>query len=258
MPSEEEQRAVYTRLVRAMNGLPLAVRTLDVDGEKRFTEFTGPYDPNPFLGERGLRLSFARPDLFGAQLRALASASREGPVRILLPMVSTRSELRKAREMIEAARKTAPGNNISVGVMIEVPAAAIMADLFAAEVDFIEIGTGDLTQYVLAVDRRHPRLAHMADDLHPAVLRLIARTADAARSAGVRVGVSGGMASNARAAPLLIGLGVDEISAAPSNVPLVKQRVREVDAGRCRSVASRALDHAEADDVRTLLWAEGM
>lgn len=258
MPSEEEQRAVYTRLVRAMNGLPLAIRTLDLDGEKRFTEFAGPYDPNPFLGERGLRLSFARPDLFGAQLRALASASREGPVRILLPMVSNLSELRKAREMIEAARKTAPGDNITVGVMIEVPAAAIMSDLFAAEVDFVEIGTGDLTQYVLAVDRRHPRLAHMADDLHPAVLRLIARTAEAAKRAHVKIGVCGGMASNARAAPLLIGLGIDEISAAPSNVPLVKQRVREVDAGRCRAVATRALDHAEADDVRTLLWAEGM
>jgi multiphosphoryl transfer protein len=257
-PTEDEQREVYTAMVRAMNGLPLAIRALDPDGDRRAGDYGAPREANPLLGERGVRFAFARPDLFAQQLRALAAAATEGPVRLLLPFVTALADLRKAKALVEAARKAAGSPDLTVGAMIEIPAAAIMADRLAAEVDFLAIGTDELTQYALAVDRRHPRLAHLADDLHPSVLRLIRETTKAADAAGIPVGVTGSLASNARAVPLLIGLGVRELSATVAVVPIVKQRVRELEAERCRSVATRALACAEADDVRTLLWTEGL
>lgn len=258
VPSEDEQREVYRALVRSVNGLPLSIRTLDPEGERRLTDGTA-RETNPLLGERGLRFGFSRPDLFAAQLRALAFAALEGPVRLLLPMVTTPGDIRKAKALVDAARKAVGGApELTIAALIAVPSAAMVADRLASEVDFLAVDTDDLSQYALAVDRRHPRLAHLADALHPAVLRLIARTVEAAEAAGRRVGVSGTLASNARAVPLLVGLGVRELSAAVNNVPIVKQRVRELNAERCRVLAARALDCAEADDVRTLLWTEGL
>ena len=213
-----------------------------------------PPEDNPQLGVRGIRLGLARPDLLRAQLRAILQVQPAGQCRIMLPMVANLDELRQARALLEEARvglgHSAP---VSLGIMIEVPSAALLADTLAAEADFFSIGTNDLTQYVLAMDRLNPALAKQVDAFHPAVLQLIARTVEGARRHGRWVGVCGGMASVPLAAPVLVGLGVTELSATAAAVPRVKAAVRELTMPACQAVAREALAQASAGAVRALL-----
>ncbi|WP_247879239.1 putative PEP-binding protein [Azospirillum brasilense] len=252
-PDEEEQFAAYRTMVRAMNGLPIILRTLDIGGDKNVPYLRMPAEGNPFLGVRGIRLCFEREDLFRTQLRAMLRASVEGPVRIMYPMIATPAELERAKAITEAVRRELDVPRVELGIMIEVPSAVMMADRLAREVSFFSIGTNDLTQYVLAMDRLHPVLAPQADGLHPAVLRMVERTVDAARRAGIWVGACGGVAGDPAGAVLLSGLGVTELSVAIPAVPSVKARLRAIAMADAERTAREALDCADAAEVRALV-----
>jgi len=252
-PTEEEQFEAYRTMVRAMNGLPIILRTLDIGGDKNVPYLRMPAEENPFLGVRGIRLCFEREDLFRTQLRAMLRASAEGPVRIMYPMIATPAELAKAKAITEEVRREVGADPVEVGVMVEVPSAVMMADRLAREVSFFSIGTNDLTQYVLAMDRLHPVLAPQADGLHPAVLRMVERTVAAARAAGIWVGACGGIAGDPAGAVLLAGLGLAELSVAIPSVPAVKARLRTIAMAEAESAAKAALDCADAGEVRALV-----
>ncbi|QCO06722.1 phosphoenolpyruvate--protein phosphotransferase [Azospirillum argentinense] len=252
-PDEEEQFAAYQTMVRAMNGLPIILRTLDIGGDKNVPYLRMPAEGNPFLGVRGIRLCFEREDLFRTQLRAMLRASVEGPVRIMYPMIAAPAELERAKAITEAVRRELDVPPVELGIMIEVPSAVMMADRLAREVSFFSIGTNDLTQYVLAMDRLHPVLAPQADGLHPAVLRMVERTVDAARRAGIWVGACGGVAGDPAGAVLLSGLGVAELSVAIPAVPSVKARLRAIAMADAERAARDALDCADAAEVRALV-----
>jgi phosphoenolpyruvate-protein phosphotransferase len=252
-PTEEEQFEAYRTMVRAMNGLPIILRTLDIGGDKNVPYLRMPAEGNPFLGVRGIRLCFEREDLFRTQLRAMLRASAEGPVRIMYPMIATPAELAKAKAITEQVRREVGADPVELGIMIEVPSAVVMADRLAREVSFFSIGTNDLTQYVLAMDRLHPVLAPQADGLHPAVLRMVERTVAAARAAGIWVGACGGIAGDPAGAVLLAGLGLAELSVAIPSVPAVKARLRTMAMAEAESAAKAALDCADAAEVRALV-----
>jgi phosphocarrier protein FPr len=253
-PDEEEQAQVYERIVRALGPERiLVVRTLDVGGDKPLAYLPIGTEANPFLGERGIRLTLARPELFRAQIRAVLRASRAGRVAIMFPMISTLAEWREAREMVERERAALGVEPIQIGIMVETAAAAMLADRFAREADFFSIGTNDLTQYTLAMDRSNPRLASQVDALHPAVLRLIERTVQGAHAHGRWVGICGALAGDLQAVPVLVGLGVDELSADVPIVPAVKARVRTLSFEECRGTAREALDADDGAAVRALV-----
>ncbi|MDB6013076.1 MAG: phosphoenolpyruvate-protein phosphotransferase [Gammaproteobacteria bacterium] len=252
-PDEAEQTAEYQRIATALDGRPLTLRTLDIGGDKPIPYLPLPHEDNPALGLRGVRTSLWRPDLLRVQLRAALAIQPETQARVLLPMITDPAEIRTVRSMLDEERRgmgrTTP---IEVGVMIETPAAALMADRIAAVADFLSIGTNDLTQYTLAMDRGHPELASRLDALHPAVLRLIARTAAAALSHGRRVAVCGGLASDPTATPILIGLGVHELSVVPSFIPQLKTLISGISLDTCRELARQALELETAEAVRAL------
>ncbi|MDD9369858.1 MAG: phosphoenolpyruvate--protein phosphotransferase [Acidimicrobiales bacterium] len=252
-PDEEEQVAALTEMVRALNGLPLVVRTLDIGGDKQVPYIDLPAEEGSFLGIRGVRLSLARPDLFHTQLRAIYRASQAGPVSIMFPMIARLEDLDAAVDHAERARVEVGADPVDLGVMIEVPSAALMAAELAARVDFLSIGTNDLTQYVLAMDRTHPVLARQADALHPAVLRLIRQVVEAAAGSGAWVGVCGGVAGEPEGALVLTGLGVDELSVAVPAVAAVKARLRDVSRTAAEDLARRALTCTTAGEVRRLV-----
>jgi multiphosphoryl transfer protein len=252
-PSEAEQQTEYQQLADALSGRPLTVRTLDIGGDKPLAYLPMPAEENPALGLRGVRTSLWRPDLMREQLRAILGVEPHGQCRILLPMITEEAEIRTVRSMLEEARRGIGRREpIELGVMIETPASALMADSLAAQADFFSIGTNDLTQYTLAMDRGHTELAARLDALHPAVLRLIARTVEGAHAHHRRVAVCGGLASDPVAAPILIGLGVDELSAVPSIVPRLKAIIRKLTLPACVSVARQALEQSCAEAVRAL------
>ncbi|HEY3887070.1 MAG TPA: phosphoenolpyruvate--protein phosphotransferase, partial [Caulobacteraceae bacterium] len=252
-PSEEEQVAQYQAIATALGGLPLTVRTLDVGGDKPVDYLPIPPEENPALGLRGVRVSLWRPDLLREQVRAILRVEPHGQCRIMVPMVASLDELLAVRAVVDEVRAdlgyTTP---VQVGVMIETPAAAVTADIIAADADFLSVGTNDLTQYALAMDRGNPRLAAQVDGLHPAVLRLIAQAAAGAGRHGRPVCVCGGLASDLAAAPILIGLGVTELSAMPAVVPELKGLIRTLTLTACRNLAEAALDLTSAADVRAL------
>jgi multiphosphoryl transfer protein len=251
-PSEDEQVVAYETILRAMNGLPVILRTLDIGGDKEVAYLSMPAEKNPFLGVRGLRLCLQRQDLFRTQLRAIFRASRLGPVRLMFPMVTLPSELIQAKAIAEEVRREVGAEPVEVGIMIEVPAAVVLADQFAREVDFFSIGTNDLTQYVLAMDRMHPVLAPQADGLNPAVLRMVHQTVEAARGAGIWVGACGGIAGDPAGAMMLAGLGVSELSVSIPSIAAIKARMRGLAMSRLRELARRALDCQSAAEVRAL------
>ena len=251
-PTEEEQFTVYKAIAEAMQGQPVIVRTLDIGGDKPLPYIEMPPETNPFLGERGIRLCLNRPELLRQQLRAILRAAEYGHLRIMFPMVADMKELRKARAMVEEVRAELNAPPIEVGIMIEVPSAALMADVLAHEVDFFSVGTNDLTQYTLAMDRQHPILAGQADGLHPAVLRLIAQTVQAAHAVGKWVGVCGELGADPQAVPILVGLGVDELSVSVPAIPTVKAQIRTETMSHNRELAQRALACATAEEVRAL------
>ncbi len=258
-PDLEAQIAEYREALDALDGRPLVARTLDVGGDKPLAYWPVPQEDNPFLGLRGIRLALTRPEVLETQLRALLMASVGRPLRIMLPMVKDVAEFRTVRvlfdRLLEALPEAERATDVQLGVMIEVPSAALLAPSLAAEVDFFSVGTNDLTQYTLAIDRGHPELSAQADGLHPAVLRLIEMTVSAAHAQGKWVGVCGELASDAAAVPVLVGLGVDELSVSARQVPLVKARLREFDLEEARARAELALAQATAEAVRDALEA---
>ncbi|GAB4273817.1 MAG: phosphoenolpyruvate--protein phosphotransferase [Candidatus Promineifilaceae bacterium] len=251
-PSEDEQFTVYRDIAQAMQGQPVIVRTLDVGGDKPLPYIDVPPEANPFLGERGIRLCLNRPELLRQQLRAILHATQFGKLRIMFPMVADISEWRAAREIVAEIRAELNAPPVELGIMIEIPSAALMADAFAPEVDFFSVGTNDLTQYTLAMDRMHPALASKSDGLHPAVLRLIARTVEAAHAAGKWVGICGELGADPQAVPILVGLEVDELSVSVPSVPAVKAQIRTLQFKNVKSLAKQALQCATAQEVRAL------
>ncbi|RJO80029.1 phosphoenolpyruvate--protein phosphotransferase [Nocardia panacis] len=250
-PSVTEQEQVYRELAKTLDGRRIILRTLDVGGDKPLPYVTQAPEANPFLGERGIRLALAHPDLLRDQLRAIAAVAAEYPVSVMFPMVTTVEEVRAARALL---KEVAPQPlALEVGIMVEVPAAAAKAAVLAQHVDFFSIGTNDLTQYAMAVDRGNDTVATLADPLDPGVLRLIDLVC---RGAGrARVAVCGEIAADPVAVPILLGLGVTELSVAAPVVPLIKARVRELDHAACAAAAVRALSCESAAEVRALVDA---
>jgi phosphocarrier protein FPr len=229
------------------------VRALDIGGDKQIAYLDLPRENNPFLGVRGARLLLRRPDLMEPQLRALYRAAKGGrKLSIMFPMIALLEEVVALRAACERIRAELAAPPVPLGVMVEVPSAAILADRLAAHVDFFSIGTNDLTQYVLAMDRQHPELAAEADSLHPAVLRLVDATVKGAATHGRWVGVCGGVAGDPFGACLLAGLGVDELSMAPRDAPAVKARLRASNFADLQRLAAEALACDSADRVRAL------
>ena len=232
----------YTRAVKVIAPGQVIFRTLDIGGDKVDEQLASEQEPNPFLGWRGIRVSLGRRDMFKRQLRALLRAAAHGPIGIMFPMVSDVGEVRAAKELLaECANELSaegypPPQQVEIGAMIEIPSAALTADLIATEVDFFSLGTNDLVQYTLAVDRLNERVADLYSPTHPAVLRLIALTVEAARRAGIRVCICGEMAADVEVLPLLIGLGLDELSVSTGQIARVKHAIRKLNASECRSI----------------------
>jgi phosphocarrier protein FPr len=258
-PTESEQYAIYMAVAKAMKGRPVIIRTLDVGGDKPLSYLTVAGEDNPFLGERGIRFCLAHTDVFKRQLRAILRAAQEENIRIMFPMVAHLAELRVARALVEEVRKELSKEKITcdkpvkTGIMIEVPAAVAMADQLAREADFFSIGTNDLTQYMMAADRGNAAVAHLSDSFHPAVLRMVRTTVEAGHTAGIPVGICGELAGKPDAAPLLIGLDLDELSMSAPCIPEMKAAIRILSAETCRNLAKKALDLDDGDKVRHLL-----
>lgn len=256
-PSEDEQTGIYRSMLEVLGpGRPMIIRTLDVGGDKPLPYLAMPHEENPFLGERGIRLGFDQPELQRTQFRAILRAASAGKLRVMFPMIGRMEEIRMAKAMLEEERQQLGIPPIEVGIMIEVPSAAVMAEQLAQEVDFFSIGTNDLTQYTLAMDRGHPKLAPYIDGLHPAVLRLIADTVKGAEQHGKWVGVCGGIGSDPQGVPILIGLGVKELSVSVNAIPSIKAQIRGLSLADCRQLATRALAQETAPQVRALVPLE--
>ncbi len=254
-PDEATQEAEYRRVLDGLDGRPLVVRTLDVGGDKPLPYWPIAKEENPFLGVRGIRLTLQRPQIMQAQLRALLRSADSRPLRIMFPMVGSVEEWRAARDMTERLRLEIPVADLQLGIMIEVPSAALLAPVLAKEVDFFSVGTNDLTQYTLAIDRGHPTLSAQADGLHPAVLQLIDITVRAAHAHGKWVGVCGELAADPLAVPVLVGLGVDELSVSARSIAQVKARVREFSLSEAQGLAQQALAVGSPAEVRALVEA---
>ena len=258
LPTEDEQERAYRAVAEELGGRPLTLRTLDVGADKPLPYLPLEREPNPNLGLRGIRLGLSHPELLTAQLRAALRVAADHPLRVMIPMVATVDEVRRARELLDAARASLVAGGvpmperIDVGIMVEVPAAALLVEAFVPLVDFFSIGTNDLAQYVLAADRGNAEVAALADAMHPSVLRLIDRVVRAAAEGGRSVAVCGELAGDLLAIPLLLGLGISELSLAAARIPLAKQAVRATDLGAVRRLAARALAAGSAAEVREL------
>ncbi len=259
LPDEEEQYAVYRAIAEAVAPRPVILRTFDIGGDKFVSSFQLPAEMNPALGLRAVRLALSQPEVFMVQLRAMVRASAHGDVRVMVPMVASLTEMRSVRQLMARAqaevdaRGQARAEHIPIGMMIEVPAAAVMADVFAREAEFFSLGTNDLVQYSLAVDRTSRSLARLASPLDPSILRLMRGVAKAAADADIPVAVCGAVASEVLAAPLLIGLGLRELSMEAAAIPEVKAALARVTVAECEEVAAKALACETTEDVEYLL-----
>lgn len=254
-PSEDEQAQIYTDIAASLKpGQPLVIRTLDVGGDKPLPYLPIAPEENPFLGERGIRVGLDRPEILRTQSRAILRAADAGArINVMFPMIATLEDFRRAKAIFEEEREALGVAPVPVGIMVEVPSVAVMAPQFAAEVDFFSVGTNDLTQYTLAMDRGHPKLAPQVDGLNPAVLGLIGQAVVAAHAAGRWVGVCGGIASDPQAVPVLVGLGVDELSVSVPAIPSVKAQIRNLTLTQCQELAAQALTRDSAASVRALV-----
>lgn len=252
-PDEDVQEKEYRHVLDTLAGRPLVVRTLDVGGDKPLPYLPIDAEENPFLGVRGIRLTLRKPQLLRQQLTALVRAADDRPLRIMFPMVGRIEEWRAAKAILDEVLLKHPCPNLEVGIMIEVPSAALIAPLLAKEVDFFSIGTNDLTQYTLAIDRGHPVLSGEADGLHPSILMLIDQTVRAAHAQQKWVGVCGELAADPKAVPVLLGLGVDELSMSASSIPLVKAQIRQLNFADCQRLAQQALKCESAPAVRSFV-----
>lgn len=254
-PDEDEQFESYRKVAEACNGQSVIIRTLDIGGDKSFGAVDYPDEENPFLGCRAIRFCLKNPDIFKPQLRAILRASKHGNVKLMYPMVSGLTELRQANAVLEECKAELQAEGaefneaLEVGIMIEVPSAALSADLLASEVSFFSIGTNDLIQYTIAVDRVNDQIAHLYKPTHPSILRLIQMVVKAAHDKGIWAGVCGEMAGDVVLTPLLLGLGVDELSTAPAIVPRVKKAVQSLDIETCRAMAGRSLGMSSASEI---------
>ncbi len=258
-PSEEEQYESYAEALSGMGGRPVVIRTLDIGGDKDIPYLNLPAEMNPFLGWRALRMCLDRPEILRTQLRAIYRASVHGKAKIMFPMVATIEEVRAARDMVaEVTREfdrlgTPYGSGVEVGIMVEIPSAAVMARSLGGAVDFFSIGTNDLTQYTMAVDRTNERVARLYDALHPSVLRLIALVAEGAGANGIWAGMCGELAGDPLATGLLVGLGLTELSVSMPLIPRVKENVRSLTMKTAREIADRVMAMDTAGEIREYL-----
>ncbi len=261
LPGEQEQFEAYRAVAQTMKPRPVIIRTLDIGGDKKLPYLEIPEEVNPFLGWRAIRLCLDRRDIFKTQLRAILRASHYGLLRIMYPMISSVEEVRQANCVLAQAREELEqeglpyDRDMQVGIMVEIPSAAVIADLLAREVDFFSIGTNDLIQYTLAVDRMNERIAHLYEPLHSAVLRLIKNVIDASHQAGKWTGMCGEMAGDAVAAPILLGMGLDEFSMSPGSIPRVKKVIGALSYQEARQIAERALQMENPEEIRNWLQA---
>jgi phosphotransferase system enzyme I (PtsI) len=259
MPSEDEQYELYRAVVEAVAPRPVTLRTFDIGGDKFASSFQLPAEMNPALGLRAVRLALSRPDVFLTQLRAMIRASSHGDLRIMVPMVASVQELREVRKLLVRAMQEVDfagqpyAKHIPLGIMVEVPSAVVMADVLAREAEFFSIGTNDLIQYTLAIDRGNRSLAPLASPFHPAILRMIRQVARAAAAYGVPVALCGAMASDPLAAVLLVGLGLRELSMEAAAIPEIKEALRRVSTSDCERAAEAALALDTAEAVEELI-----
>jgi phosphotransferase system enzyme I (PtsI) len=255
IPTEEEQFKAYAAVAKKLKPRPVVVRTLDIGGDKFLSELDVPQQMNPFLGWRAIRFCLARPDIFKSQLRAILKASIYGKMRVMYPMISGLDELRQANALLEDCKRelkresAAFDENIEVGAMIEVPSAALTSDILAREVDFFSIGTNDLIQYSLAVDRVNEKIAYLYEPAHPAVLRLIKGVIDNGHKSGIWVGMCGEMAGDIVMTIILLGLGLDEFSTSPIASPEIKRIIRAITMTKAVDIASEALTLSTGKEV---------
>ncbi len=255
LPTEDQQAKIYSRIVKAVAPDSVIFRTMDIGGDKLPAELRGVAEQNPFLGWRGIRVSIERPDVFKTQLRAILRASAHGDVGVMFPLVSSLDEVRQAKVLVREAKAelvadgVAFDDRIEIGAMIEVPSAAIIADQIANEVDFFSIGSNDLIQYTIAVDRVNERVANLYQPAHPAIVRLLKTIIDAAHEAKIWAGICGEIAGELTLVPLLIGLGVDELSVGPFQVPLVKRAIRSLSTETCEALAREVLQMSDAGAI---------
>jgi len=255
-PDEEEQLTAYNQILDLMGQRPVVVRTLDVGGDKELPYLDLGQEANPFLGWRAIRMCLDQPDFFKIQLRALLRSSPGHDLRIMFPMIATLEEVRRAKTLLDEARSEVLASGylvdkkIEQGIMVEIPSVAVLADLFASEVDFFSVGTNDLTQYTMAAERTNEKVAHLGDACHPAVLRQIHSILRAAHSEGIWVGLCGELAGDPEAIPILLGLGLDEFSMAPASIPRAKAILRRWSKDEAAKLASEVLDYDSATDVR--------
>lgn len=246
LPTEDEQFEAYRTAAQTMAGKPLIIRTLDVGGDKKLPTLELPHEDNPFLGFRAIRMTLSHPEIFRPQLRAILRAAAYGDVRVMFPMIGSMDQLREAKALLREQEQTlqaegVPTGPVKVGMMVEIPAAAVLAEEFAKEVDFFSIGTNDLTQYTLAVERGNAAVAHLYAPEHPAVLRLIAMTAQAAAERHIPCGMCGEAAGDPKLAPAFVGMGVNELSMSPRRVPAVRKLLSELTMDECRQAAEKLL-----------------
>ena len=242
LPTEDEQFEAYRTAAQTMAGKPLIIRMLDVGGDKKLPTLELPHEDNPFLGFRAIRMTLSHPEIFRPQLRAILRAAAYGDVRVMFPMIGSMDQLREAKALLREQEQTlqaegVPTGPVKVGMMVEIPAAAVLAEEFAKEVDFFSIGTNDLTQYTLAVERGNAAVAHLYAPEHPAVLRLIAMTAQAAAERHIPCGMCGEAAGDPKLAPAFVGMGVNELSMSPRRVPAVRKLLSGLTMDECRQAA---------------------
>ncbi len=259
LPTEEEQFEAYKEVAEKMEGRPVTIRTLDIGGDKELPYLDMPKEMNPFLGYRAIRLCLDRTDIFKTQLRAILRASAYGNIHIMYPMISSIEDVRKANIVLNEVKAELDkegikyDKNIKVGIMVEIPSAAVTADILAKEVDFFSIGTNDLTQYTLAVDRMNEHVKDYYQPFNPAILRLIKFVIDAAHKEGKFAAMCGEMAGDPLATVILLGLGLDEFSMSATSIPTVKNIIRNVEYERAKEIAERVLNIAEAEKIQKMM-----
>lgn len=256
LPTEDEQFNAYKDVLEGMGGRPVVIRTLDIGGDKKLPYLKIDNEMNPFLGYRAIRLCLDRKDIFKTQLRALFRASVYGNLKIMFPMISSLQELRKAKEVVEKVKSELKSegiiydNNVEVGIMIEIPSAAVISDILAPEVDFFSIGTNDLIQYTTAVDRMNEKVAYLYDQFHPAVLRLIKTVIDNGHKYGKWVGMCGEMAGDLKLIPVLLGMGLDEFSMSPSSILKARKAITNMSSDKAANLACEVLKLGTSDDIK--------
>ncbi|HAL10598.1 MAG TPA: phosphoenolpyruvate--protein phosphotransferase [Staphylococcus sp.] len=259
MPSEEEQFEAYSKVLKEMDGKRVVVRTLDIGGDKELSYLNLPKEMNPFLGYRAIRLCLDQTDIFRTQLRALLRASEYGKLNIMFPMIATINEFRDAKAILleEKEKLVSEGvkvdDDIEIGIMVEIPATAALADIFAKEVDFFSIGTNDLIQYTMAADRMSERVAYLYQPYNPAILRLIKQVIEASHKEGKWTGMCGEMAGDNTAIPLLLGLGLDEFSMSATSILKARKQIKQLDQKEMQELAGRAINYATEEEVVELV-----